>query len=309
MSKLSRLQHVGGGKESTQGTAVVPTFTLPWTGADVEDVIEPIRDESIRANDSVLQGQYGGAAMSNLGFDFMLYPDVFPHHLRALIGPDTVTGAGPYTHTFKSNNTQPPSYTWTHFDTVAARAFPGCMLGELGIKIDTKGSVVGSAKWVGWPSAAASTPTPSYSALQPYLGWQMTWSANAVSSSKVLSADITIKRDVDTQPGSDGTQAPRETFAGGLELECSAVIAFEDATDRDRFLTYAQNALVISLVQPAGLGGSTFAITVTKASWKKAKLNNSGKYVTLEVDISGIYNVTDAGAVSASVINAVSAAY
>jgi hypothetical protein len=92
MTILSRLQTLGIAKESTPGTYLAPVRWLPITAPKPEDVIETLRDESIRGNDAVLQGLYGGASHST--FDYTLphlYPDVLGDHLRAILGPDTVT--------------------------------------------------------------------------------------------------------------------------------------------------------------------------------------------------------------------------
>ena len=302
MSKLSRLSHVGGAKETTMGVAVAPTFFPPYTGSpDIEDINPEQRDESVRANDTLLQGVYPGALSSSISFGGRPHVDTFGHYLRAIIGPDTLGGGlnGLTGHTFKSNNTQPPSYTWTDFDTVEARAYPGCMLQELRISADTAGEAMYSVDWLGWQSAAASTPVPSSTTLQPLLGWQLGWSAGGVSSTRCVNTDIRVRREVEVIPGSDGSQTARETFAGPLEFSATSKLLFEDTTDRARFLTYAQAALVVSLTQPVASGAGLLQLTCSKASWNKAKLDRSGKYVTLDVEIDGIYNATDAGPVQA----------
>jgi hypothetical protein len=90
MTALSRLAHLGIAKESVIGTYLAPTVFLPFTKADYEDMFTEIKDTSIRANDSVLQGMYQGPAEADWGIDLMAYPDVVGHFLRGVIGPDTV---------------------------------------------------------------------------------------------------------------------------------------------------------------------------------------------------------------------------
>src|ERR1051326_9107832 len=102
-AQLSRIGFVGVKKESVPGTYEAPTAYIPVIAAPVgEDVIAPIRDESYRNNDTVLQGLYGGPADSTFAFDTMAYPDVIGHVLRAIIGPDTVTAG--VTTTLASNS-------------------------------------------------------------------------------------------------------------------------------------------------------------------------------------------------------------
>ena len=56
MTFLSRLTKLGLAKEVTPGTWLTPTISVPFNTAKFVDVITPLRDESVRANDDVLQG-------------------------------------------------------------------------------------------------------------------------------------------------------------------------------------------------------------------------------------------------------------
>lgn len=90
--KLARLGWLGAAKEVTVGTYVPPVFSVPYTGSSgYEDMIASLRDESVRANDAVLQGIYQGPAHAEWSIDLAAYPDLLGHMLAATIGPDTVT--------------------------------------------------------------------------------------------------------------------------------------------------------------------------------------------------------------------------
>ena len=89
MTYLSRLAALGLAKESTQGTYVVPTDSIPFTKGQYEDAIDPLRDETVRTNDAVLQGLYQGVWTSTFDIETYAYPDVSGHWLRGMIGPDT----------------------------------------------------------------------------------------------------------------------------------------------------------------------------------------------------------------------------
>ena len=94
MTSLAKLGYVGIAKEVTQGTYVAPTFFIPCTKIDAEDVFIELRDESYRNNDTLLQGMYQGPGDSTFSIDVMAYPDAIPYLLRGIIGPDTVTVTG-----------------------------------------------------------------------------------------------------------------------------------------------------------------------------------------------------------------------
>lgn len=92
MTILARLLTLGIARESTPGTFVQPVRSLPVAGYKPEDLIAELRDESFRGNDALLQGIYGGPISAAIAYQLPhLYPDVLGDHLRAIIGPDTLT--------------------------------------------------------------------------------------------------------------------------------------------------------------------------------------------------------------------------
>lgn len=91
MTQLSRLAILGIAKETVAGTYVAPTVYIPFTKADFEDVYTELKDESYRANDTMLQGMYQGVVHATWDITLHAYPDLLGHFLRGIIGPDTVT--------------------------------------------------------------------------------------------------------------------------------------------------------------------------------------------------------------------------
>lgn len=92
MTKLARGSILALAREAVAGTYLAPTFTVPFTGGSYETSYVPLRDESIRNNDAVLQGQYQGPGESSFDMTFHAYPDILGNFLR-IIGTDTVTAA------------------------------------------------------------------------------------------------------------------------------------------------------------------------------------------------------------------------
>jgi hypothetical protein len=395
--QTSRIGYVGGTKEGTPGAYSVPTFFIPvMVAPTAEDVIAPIRDESMRNNDTVLQGLYGGPADSTFAFDTMGYPDVFGHVLRAIIGPDTVaagvtttlasnsaanattlpltasvasnsviqvadasganleyvkigtvTGSGPYTapitigggtggnttlyahtaaggsvisqstHVFKQNPTAAqPSYSLTKYDVAVntgathSRGFPGCKLAEAAIKIDPKAALTASTKWIGFPSAGVADPTATFSSIPPLLGWQWSMTSGGGASTRGLTYDLTLKRAAtEAIHASTGLQGPREVFQSSFEADGSFKAIFESDADLNLFLNYLQLPVTATLTQPALAGGQSLALTTSRGGVYKGVLDMSGPYLAAAFDLSGIYNGTDTGAISATLVNFVAAAY
>lgn len=396
MTVLSRRGYIGLAKETTQGTYVAPTFYIPANNIAAEDVYAPLRDESYRNNDTVLQGLYQGPGDSTFNFDVLAYPDATPYLLRAIIGPDTVsagtsttlasnsaanasslsltasvasnsviqisdsaganleyvkvgtvTGAGPYTapvsvgggtggnttryahtaaggsvisqstHTFAQSPTAAQvSYSLTKYDvavntsgTSSTRGFPGSKLAELGIKIDPMASLALAPKWIGWPSATQADPTPTFSSIPPMLGWQWAMTNAGATSTRGRTYDVTIKRATAAIHASNGSQNPREVFQAGLEIDGSYKAIFENDTDLNLFLQYQQLPTSAVLTQPVTSGGCVLTITSSKTGYSKSVVDTTGPYLTLTTDLSGIFNSTDAGALTVSITNYVSTAY
>jgi hypothetical protein len=367
MTNLSRLAFLGMAREVTPGTYLAPTFSVPFNKASYETIQMPLRDESIRANDSVLQGLYAGPSESTWDMEFNAYSDLIGNFLR-VVGPDTVTaatattlaanytagnasistvatiptgstiridtagnveyattgvptGVGPFTipivtpatflalnhtsgvavttvttHTFaQSTSARPPFWSISVYDTVDYRGWPGCKISELGIKIDPKGMVTFSPKFVGFPEQTVSSFSPTYTAVQPELGWGWTMTNGGGSSTRGLTLDLTAKRATEAIHSSNGLQAPREVFDGALELDGSYKAIYENTTDYNLFLAYTQGITTATLTKAIFFGGESLAITMSQSGWPKGVRALDQNYVQAGFDISAIQNATDAG--------------
>lgn len=382
MTQLSKLATLGIAKETVAGTYVAPTAGIPFMTANFEDKIDPIRDESVRGNDTVLQGLYAGPIHAEWDMEFMAYPDLIGHFLRGIIGPDTVTaatattlsastiigatsistavsipagsiiridtaanteyattgtptGSGPYTipivtptggltiahsssvavttttkHTFKQDPTQAiPSYSLTVYDTTQTLGYSGLKWTDLAIKIDPKAGVTFAPKGLSFAGTTQSNATETYSTFVPGLGWTWTSTQNAVATTRGLSLDLAIKRAGEAINSSDGTQGPREIFVGALECDGTYKAIFENQTDLNQFLNYTQQAITATIATPISFGGASLAITMTKSGWTTGKRDLGSNYVQADFNLSGIYNATDGGAVSAVLQNWATTAY
>lgn len=389
MTQLSRLAILGIAKETVAGTYVAPTTYIPFSKADFEDVYTELKDESYRANDTMLQGMYQGPVHATWDINVMAYPDLIGHFLRGIIGPDTVSagvtttlaansivgattlsatasiaansyikvgtggtgeyafvtavsGSGPYSLTVttvvgqtvgmtlahssadalvsasshKFAQSAVPStkatYSLTVYDTTGTLGYSGAAMSDLALKIDPKAAVTLDVKYMTFPGATQSAMTPTYTALPPLLGWEWNMTNAGGSSTRGLTLDYAIKRAVEPVHSSDGIQAPREIFQGALDADGTYKAIFENQTDLNLYLNYTQSPATALLQEPAsgtnGMGAS-LAITMSKSGWFKGKRDLSSSYVQADFSLSGIYNATDAGALTATLVNFQTAAY
>lgn len=218
------------------------------------------------------------------------------------------------THTFQqSASTAKPTYSLTQFNGYEAWGYAGCMLSEVGIKIDPKGIATVSAKYTGWIPDVQSA-TPAFSEPPPFLGWQFAMTNAGASSTRGLSYDLSLKRPIEAIHASNGSQQPREVFTGVLDADITYKAIYENDTDYNLYLQALQNnPTSMSLVQPVGAGvdagGASLTITTTQGGWSKGKPDVSGTYVTADFEINGVYNATDSGSVQAVLKNFASTAY
>jgi len=371
VTALSRLATLGLAKEAVAGTWLAPTMGIPFLKGEYEDLYTQLKDESIRGNDTVLQGMYQGVAHSEWQIDVQAYPDLIGHFLVGMIGPDTVTagisttlsastivgatsittvasipvgstiqidtganaeyaitgtpsGAGPYTipittpatgltkphssavavvsqstHTFKQSTAPLPTYSLTYYDTTQTISTSWARLSDLQLKIDPKGAVTASLKYVAFPTVVQTLQVETYSTFDPLLGWSWNMTNAGAASTRGLTYDVTVKRTTEALHTSDGVQTPREIFAGAIEVDGTYKALFENQTDLNLYTQYTQSPATASLAQPLARGGQSLSLTMSKSGWFKGKRDLSGVYAQADFSLSGIYNTTDGGAVQA----------
>lgn len=215
-------------------------------------------------------------------------------------------------HTFKQNRTFAtvwPTYSWTVTDGVETRGFPGCVMSDLQIKIDPKGTVTIAPKFVGWPGAVQSTWTYAASKLAPFLGWQWQMTNAGGSSNRGLTYDLNLKRATEPIHASMAQQGPREVFPGALDVGGSYKAIYDSQTDLNLYLNGTQSPTTATITQPIVAGAASLVLTMSQSAYTKGAVELGGQYIQAGFDLAGINNTTDAGAVQAVLLNFQSAAY
>jgi hypothetical protein len=187
----------------------------------------------------------------------------------------SVTVLSQTTHTFKqSATTAKPTYSFVDYNVLEGWGYPGCMLGEIGIKIDPKGMCTLDAKMTGWIGAIQGGLTaPAFTAVQPMLGWQWAMTNAGGASTRGLSYDLTLKREIDAIHASNGTQQPREVFSGVLDADIKYKAIYENDTDYNQYLQALQTSPTSAvLTQPLVTGGASLTMTTTSARLVKGRL-------------------------------------
>lgn len=310
--QLSHLGYSGLAKEVTEGTKLDPTAFFPFTRFIAEDVPNYVRDESIAASATLVRGVYQGEFDSTVDFEAHAYPETIGPHLVAAGFVDTISGAGPYTHTFKLSSTaaQPPSYCWTDWNRAAYRQYPGSRLDELVITVDAKGAVKLASKWKGWKSVVSvATPTATFPATVPLLSWQAALSIGGTANNKMISAALTVKRSTEAIHTLRNSQSPYTDFAGPVEADWKLKVAFEDEVDWAHLNSNDQPAISLVITSVTGTPAPVFTLVSDTAPWVKAPIDRTQKFMQLDSDITGVMNTTDNGPVMFVLTNGVATAY
>lgn len=244
------------------------------------------------------------------------------------IGPNVASGSGSggslviaggathYQHKFKmpAAGTQPPSYSVTDFNQLTAstgtRGYVGQMLDQLDLTIDVKALIKLATQWKGWPSASQSKPTPAYPVIKPGHGWQSSYTvAGAALVGGILSAQYTLKQNVETVHTGQNSQSPWVTFSGEKEAALKLKVAPQDETEMAYYLNNTQPTFVTKVTSPSGTVPPILTLTSTVSAWKKGPLDRTGKYETVPFDIDLVGNSTDGGPLQIMLENGVSSQY
>jgi len=298
--------YLGIAKEATKGTAVTPTDFIPVMAGSLKpvDVIDPLYDEGLRGSLVKNYNYLPGRTRSTYDFGGSVFPDTIGYAIAGLLGDVATTGASaPFTHTISLENSavaaadaQPLSYTITDFYAAAVRAYPGCQFSDFTLKFNADGMLEYDAKTTGFASAAAATPTPSFSTILPTQVWKGSVSIGATTITNSISGEIAMKRPVTPIYGISTTQNPYSVFLGALEVTGKITFVMEADTELTRYLTNTQPALVFNWAYGAAAAAVQIQATLTKGAYVASAIERGSDFVQISVDINGIGNTTDAGA-------------
>lgn len=297
---------LGLGIENTRGTAAASPKFIPITAPQVTPMQVFLRDEALRGSPTTVYDQVAGVRHDEYDVKGYCYADTFPILLRSILGgTDTLAGAGPYTHGIKLLNnqtgSQPPSVTIQDFDGATAFQMTGAQMSELTLTFGAEAAAEWSAKFMGNPYTQISAPSPSFTTPSTTLGfvpgWNITTSIAGSSLAYIAEGEIRMNRN--TAPiFTQGTQAPRVSFAGPLEVSGRLLAVVESTSDifsnatNGYALFDSPQATVITLTDP--VSSNTIAFTMTKAQFQDVKRQRGKAFVEVEVNFTANANATDA---------------
>ncbi|MHB8573540.1 MAG: phage tail tube protein [Candidatus Dormibacteria bacterium] len=296
-------RQTGFGKESTWGTGVAPTFGMAITGPKPKDDIKALYDDGLRGSPAKDFAYFPGVRQAMFDGDSLYYPDDTPNLLMAILGTDAVTGAGPYTHALTAALT-PPSYTISDFLGITgsnSRQYAGCYLSELSFKWATDADLKVSFKWGGKASTLIAQPTEAYTALTAVAGWQAALTLGGSSDTRLIDAEVTIKRQLEAVWGANNSQDPTAFVPGPLEVSGKLTVAPDDFTEYAYYTGNTQPTASILFTA----GANTLTLQMTKTAIEAAQFETGKTFHTLPLSFKAIANSTDGTASILSPIKAI----
>jgi hypothetical protein len=298
--------------ETTLGTAIAPTAFIPVRSFKPQDNYQYISDKGNRGTLVNTYGEYQGTLSGEYSIDGDAYPTSFGNLLAAFFGSDTVTGtATPYSHKFALSPTSPtaPSYTLADYYVAGFRNWPGARMDKLTIKFTPDAGLTYTAHFMGFPSATGTAPVSTTFATNPYfLGWEANLSVNGTQNARLNSFTLTLTRqNAKVLFSAANSQKPWDIFLGPGDAEWDLDFYMQDDTEYSLGVTAGTVPVTVTLTQP----GTNYAITLTSSAvqFTKPTIDRSKDYVAVSLTGTGLYNATDNGAVTATLVNGVSTSY
>lgn len=282
--------------EVTKGTALAATHYIPVTRGEPTEATSVLLDQGMRASMTTTYGAVKGTTSASYDIEGDVFLDTIGFPLVGIFGADATTLAGPFLHTISLLNSgtgQCPSYTIWDYNGLQARKYPAATCSSLSLRLSAQELLTYSASYATFASVTDTTPTPSFSALDPVAGWVGTVNiAGGGTSTIVEEAEINFSRNVSVVDTIDGTANPSQIWQGPLSVSGRLTMVADAETEFTRYTAVTKPSLVFTFAQ----GTANIIITCTSVTYTDAKIERGEDYTQTSVQFEALGNTTDAGA-------------
>lgn len=309
---------VGLAKETVPGTAVAATAFLPVTDAKPEDLPTYVPDTGMRGSAVESYNEVRTQGSGTYGFDGPVYMDTIGNLLKALLGAEDISGAGPTLHKFASLNSgtmQPPTYTISDYNGNNTRQFPFATCSQLVFNYSADALLSYTSTWDTFPSATTSKPTQTFSAKTANAGYLGVLKFGGTQATNIESGTLTLARATSVVKGITGTTSPVSIFGGAVSAT-GQFTALYDANAETNYLAAMLSGSSTTFDLKFTNGADFLEFTCTQALFTKAPISRGKDYLEITVDFTGVANTTDANTagggyspISASLSNSQATAY
>lgn len=253
---IGRRGSLGIAIEATRGTAVAPTYWLPYVTMSFFDRVEGAREEQALGNIADSDSFYVTMRMGEGEIESQLYDQAIGYILASVIGAAPVTtGSNPYTHTYTlSSSNLPKTLTLYWKDPDRSYIFPMATVDSLQLSVEPNGIVSWTIGFKSKGSKDWTAQTPVYTTLgSKFLHQHAKVSLASAVGSLAAATPISLKglelnitRNADYDAVLD-TVEPEDIFVQQLSVEGTLNLNLEDDTYRNYMLNNTYRAMQIQL--------------------------------------------------------------
>ena len=307
MAYASANSFLGCGLETTRGTPAATIADYKWIPITTP-TLTPMRkfnnDDAFRGSPVEMYDAVQSTWHTEIDAKGYVYADTFPLLLISVLGPDAVTGSGPYTHVVSLKNaattgSQPQSLTLDYFDAVNPWQVAGAQPADFEITGGADKALEWSSKLMGYAwTALGSVPTPSFSNIPLIPGWDVTSTVNSVALNYI--ADFTLKIDRKTAPiFTQGNSSPLVIFTGPCAVSGSLTYVVPSATDPfavggSAYALYREQIPFTIVATDPNTANTTVTFQMSQVQFENVKRTTSKDYVESTVEFYAEANATDA---------------
>lgn len=294
------LSFIGAAKEAVAGTFVAATDYLPVTKFDPKDMTSWLSDGAWRGAMDATYAKVAGPVWSEISAAGYVYPDTIGYPLAGIMGVDTITGSGPYTHTLTLKNTtdgQPTTQSLNDYNAVENRGYTSVKWKDITFSWDGEKYLTWDANAIGLQSATQTKPSASFTTITGIPGWLSTVTIGGSGATNMVSNEIAIKRQGDPIHTADGTQAPYEIFLGDMAVTGKTVVVADANTQLAAYLGQAsggaKSSLTFDFAQGAGATAVEVKFQMSSVNFDLVVPTRGKTWVEYEITWEAIANSTD----------------
>lgn len=319
--QIGRKIEVGIAKETTRGTAAVPSFWIFKTDASVIDKPVYANDETSAGNisDSLgarktaerAEGDISGKVTDQSAGLFLLA--AIGQVSSALKGGETVV----YTHSFSLLNTNAhPTLTIELKDANEQKAYANASLESLKLSAEVEKYVTFAASFKA-KAGATSTSTPSYlSTENDFIATEVSLKLatdlaglDAASAISISSLELSIDKKSEYIQKL-GQLAPADIVNQSLSIGGNIEAPYDDiATFKTLFTAGTYKAMRLTILSSTGIGVSSFptiTIDLAKCSFQDwSRPSDNDKLVNQSIKFKAHLSLADSAIISATLVNKV----
>ena len=300
---MAGTRYVGVGEETTYGTAVAAAKYIKDADSESFELkIPPSYKDSL----SYAAHAYyiKGLKQVTGGFSFPVASENgIGQLLKWILGTDTASGTGPYTHTITEANLV-KSFTSRIGRDDTEYVYSGCIIESLKLVAEKGKELLATATVIAKDEATASIGTPSFTTTR-YLTWLdgTVGIGGTDKTSEIMAASIEIKNTYETDKAyALGSQ----TLVAQPALKSRIVtgtIDFREGDDdvRSAFQASTSNSITLTFT---GDGTDKLTITIPAAVYDSYKASVKGRdQTTVSVPFTTVYSTSDSEQIRAVLVN------